>query len=104
MSGRSPWVFRLVAAALLASGAFLRVTAAGAREPQPAPANRAYAGAAACAPCHEAAYRGWAAGNHALSTVEAKGDHLPPEAKAGGTVSHPPGATTFHASGARATL
>jgi predicted CXXCH cytochrome family protein len=43
-------------------------------------------------------------GNHALSTVEAKGVELPPEAKAGGTVSHPPGASTFHASADRATV
>jgi len=73
----------------------------GAGEPEPRPTSGGFAGAEACTACHGAAHRAWAVGNHALSTVEAKGDERPPEARAGGTVSHPPGSSTFRASGDR---
>ena len=98
------WMVRGLALAILAGAVAHWAGSVGAGEPEPVPAPRAFAGAAACAPCHQAAYRAWAVGNHALSTVEAKGVEVPPEAKAGGTVSHPPGASTFHASGDRATV
>ncbi len=96
------WVARIAVVAVVAGAVSRWSGIVGAGEPQPP--QRGFAGAAACATCHGAAHRAWAGGNHALSTVEAKGDERPPEAKGGGTVSHPPGTSTFHADGDRATV
>lgn len=98
------WSAQAGALAILAGAVVSWTGSVRAGAPDPVPASRGFAGAQACAPCHEAAHRTWAGGNHALSTVEAKGAELPPEGRAGGTVSHPPGTSAFHASGGRATI
>jgi len=109
-SGRSSrlrgasWLASIVAGIVVAGAVARWSGTVGAGEPAPQPASGGFAGAAACATCHQAAHRAWAGGNHALSTVEAKGDERPAEARAEGTVSHPPGSSTFHARGDRATV
>lgn len=103
MSGRSSSRGWFAAVALATVGASFDVRATGDPESRrpPASAKGGFAGAAACAACHAASHRAWAAGNHARSTVEATGADLPPEAHDGAVVRHEPGGTTFRAHGAR---
>ena len=103
MSGRSSLRGRIAAVALATGVVCVCAHAVGAPEPArpPTSAKGGFAGAAACAPCHTATHRAWSSGNHALSTVEAKGGELPPEARDGAVVRHAPGASTFRARGDR---
>lgn len=83
----------LVVAAVAVTGATGREVSGG--DPARNSPSGGFAGAASCAPCHQAATKAWAPTAHALSTVEAKGHERPSEAVEGGVVSHPPNTSRF---------
>lgn len=83
-------VLLLVGAAVFAP----RAARAGERDEADDLATR-FAGAAACKPCHEAAYERWAASNHAHTSKRALAAFLPEDVVRSRTVRHPPNATTW---------
>jgi len=103
VSGSARTLARIAAVALVASVVVARARVVGAPDPARPTSSDAngFAGARACALCHGEIHRAWAAGNHALSTVEARGVELPPDAHDGTVVHHPPGVSTFRARGDR---
>ncbi|MHC5010335.1 MAG: multiheme c-type cytochrome [Planctomycetota bacterium] len=87
-----------VVVAALVAGIVLGGRPAGGRED--GSADDATIGAEACAPCHETAYEAWRDSSHAKTFQVARPENLPPEVLAGAAVSHPPGVTQFHVTGA----